>query len=46
MKETFVKLHIHFPGELTDNEVYDKINKALEKTIYYIQEITIEEDIK
>jgi len=44
MKETFVKLHIHFDGELAENEVYDKINKALGKTIFYIQEITIEEN--
>ena len=44
MKETFVKLHIHFDGELTEDEVWVKIHKALGKTIFYIQEITIEEN--
>ena len=36
--ETAVKLHIYFDGELTEDEVYEKLNKMLGNSSFQIYE--------
>ena len=41
-KETRVKLDIYFKGELSEDEVYEKLKEVLKETDYQIYEMEIQ----